>query len=290
MHIPVLKKEVLEYLDVEPNQDYIDATVGFAGHSKAILEKNGPDGRVLGIELDKYLYEKLKERNYERLVLVNDSYVNLERIVDEKRFYKASGIILDFGFSSWHIDESGRGFSFQKDEPLDMRFNQQGDLTAYEIINGWPKEEIEKILFTFGEERFARGIAQSIVEQRKKQNIETTLQLAEAVKNGVPRKFHFNRIHPATRTFQALRIVVNKELESINKVLPQILEVLKKKGRIVAISFHSLEDRIIKNFFRDSERKGDLKILTKKPITACLEELDYNPRARSAKLRAAQKI
>ncbi|NQU82695.1 MAG: 16S rRNA (cytosine(1402)-N(4))-methyltransferase RsmH [Parcubacteria group bacterium] len=287
MHIPVLQKEVLEYLDVESNEDYIDATVGFAGHTKAILEKNAPDGRVLGIELDNDLYKRLEEKNYERLVLVNDSYANLEKIVEEKRFNKAKGIILDFGFSSWHIDESGRGFSFQKDEPLDMRFNQQGELTAYEIVNGWPKEEIEKLIYSFGEERFARLIAQSIIDTRKKQKIETTLQLAEAVKNGVPVKFHFGRIHPATKTFQALRIVVNEELESINKVMPQVLKVLKKKGRIVVISFHSLEDRIIKNFFRDRERKGDIKILTKKPVIACLEELDNNPRARSAKLRAA---
>jgi len=288
-HVPVLKKEVLEWLDVDHDKDFIDATVGFGGHTAAILEKSAPDGKVLGIEWDKALYEKLKAQNKERLVLANDSYVNLKNIAERNRFDKADGILIDLGFSSWHIDTSGRGFTFQKDEPLDMRFNQSMELTAYEIVNGWPPTEIEKILFTFGEERFARIITRNIVDNRKKQKIETTLQLAEVVKSAIPRRFHFGKIHPATRTFQALRMVVNQELENINKVLPQTIEVLKKKGRVVIISFHSLEDRIVKNFFRDSERKGLLKVLTKKPIIVTEEELQENPRARSAKLRAAVK-
>jgi len=288
-HVPVLKKEVIEWLDVSHDKNFVDATVGFGGHTDAILEKNGPDGKVLGIEWDKALYEKQREQKRERLILVNDSYVNLKNIAERNRFDKVDGVLIDLGFSSWHIDASGRGFTFQKDEILDMRFNQDMELTAYEIINGWPPKEIEKILFTFGEERFARSIARNIVEQRQKQKIKTTLQLAEIVKSAVPRSLHFGRIHPATKTFQALRIVVNQELENINKVLPQTIEILKKKGRIAIISFHSLEDRIVKNFFRDSERKGQVEILTKKPIIAEEEELIKNPRARSAKLRVAVK-
>jgi len=289
-HIPVLKEEVLEYLGVTSNENYIDGTVGFGGHTEAILGKNAPDGKVLGIEWDTTLYEKLKQKKHERLILVNDSYRNLQKIVENNKFDKIKGILLDLGFSSWHIDSANRGFTFRKDEVLDMRFNKNEELTAYEIINGWPKEEIEKILLTFGEERFARNIAKSIIDHRKKEKIKTTFQLAEVVKAGVPRRFHFNRIHPATKTFQALRIVVNRELESINQVLPQTLDVLKKKGIIAVISFHSLEDRIIKNFFRDNERSKKLKVLTKKPIIAREEEINRNPRSRSAKLRVAQKL
>lgn len=288
-HVPVLKKEVIKWLNVNHDKNFIDATVGFGGHTTAVLEKNVPDGKVLGIEWDKILYEKLKERKLERLVLVNGSYINLKNIAERNKFDKVDGVLIDLGFSSWHIDASGRGFTFQKDEVLDMRFNQGMTLTAYEIVNGWPPKEIEKILFTFGEERFARSITRSIVDNRQKQKIKTTLQLAEVVKSAIPRSLHFGKIHPATRTFQALRIVVNQELENINKVLPQTIDVLKKKGRIVIISFHSLEDRIVKNFFRDSERKGLLEILTKKPIIATEEELIENPRARSAKMRVAMR-
>lgn len=288
-HIPVLKNEVLEYLAPKENENFIDATVGLGGHSKAILERNVPEGRVLGIEWDKELYEKLSPHKPERLVLVNDSYTNLKTVAGAQGFDKVSGVLFDFGFSSWHIESSGRGFTFQKDEPLDMRFNKEMSLTAYEIVNTWPQKEIEKVLFIFGEEPFARRIAQTLVELRKQQEIKTTFQLAELVKNSIPRRFHFGAIHPATRTFQALRMVVNKELENINKALPQALEVLAKGGRLVAISFHSLEDRVIKNFFRDNEEKGVLEVLTKKPITASQEELALNPRARSAKLRVAVK-
>lgn len=287
MHLPVLKNEVLGYLAPKENENFIDATFGFGGHAEAILEKNGPEGRVLGIEWDSELYEKLQLQKLERLVLVNDSYVNLKNIAEKQGFEKVDGVLLDLGFSSWHIEDSGRGFTFQKDEALDMRFNKDLPLTACEIVNTWGEKELEKVLFTFGEEPFARRIAQSIAELRKQQEIKTTFQLAEVVKNSLPPRFRFGRIHPATRTFQALRMVVNKELENLNKVLPQMPEILKKKGRIVVISFHSLEDRVVKNFFRDSERRGVLEILTKKPIIASQEELVLNPRARSAKLRAA---
>ncbi len=267
-HIPVLQKEVLEYLDPKPNENFIDATIGLGGHTRAILEKNKPNGKVLGIELDSALYKKLKETQIDRLILKNDSYANLKQIVEEHNFRPVQGILFDLGMSSWHLEESGRGFSFQRNEPLDMRFNPEiNPLTAQEIVNHWPEKEIEKILKEYGEERFTRRIARKIIETRKREPIKTTLQLVEILGGR----------HFARRTFQALRIAVNDELENLKKALPQALEVLEREGKIVVISFHSLEDRIVKNFL-----KG-------KVIRPTIEEIQKNPRARSAKLRIAIK-
>ncbi|MCD6500761.1 16S rRNA (cytosine(1402)-N(4))-methyltransferase RsmH [bacterium] len=291
MHIPVLQKEVIEYLDVKPNENFIDATFGLGGHSKEILEKNAPKGKVLGIEIDPELYKKFSIFNFQfsnRLILVNDSYTNLKKIVREHNFGPVNGILFDLGLSSWHLEKSGRGFSFQREEPLDMRYRKENkneklkikNLTAGEIVNRWPEKEIERILREYGEERFARRITRKIVETRKKKTIESTGQLVEII--GSKR---FSR-----KTFQALRIVVNDELENFKKALPQALEVLDKKGRIVVISFHSLEDRIVKNFFKENSKKGLLKILTKKPIRPSIKEVQKNPRSRSAKLRGAIKI
>ncbi len=287
MHLPVLQKEVLKYLDPKPDENFIDATFGEGGHSLAILERNAPKGKVLGIELDPILYQKLKERKVERLVLVNDSYANLKEIVREYNFGPIQGILFDLGMSSWHLEESGRGFSFQKDEALDMRYHpQQNPLTAQEILNRWKEKEIERILREYGEERFSRRITREIVRERQKALIKTTSRLVEIVRKAIPGKYQRQKIHSSTRTFQALRTAVNDELANLEKALPQALEVLGKNGRIVVISFHSLEDRIVKNFFRENAKKGLLQILTKKPIVPTAEELQENPRARSAKLRA----
>ena len=227
------------------------------------------------------LYQKLKERKVERLVLVNDSYTNLKEIIEKYNFGPIQGILFDLGMSSWHLEESGRGFSFQKDEPLDMRYNpQQNPLTAQEILNRWPEKEVERILGEYGEERFARRIAKKISEIRKENPIKNTGQLVEIIGGK----------HFARRTFQALRIAVNDELANLKKVLPQALEVLNKGGRMVTISFHSLEDRIVKNFFKENAKKGLLQILTKKPIVPAVEELQKNPRSSAAKLRAIRKI
>ncbi len=285
-HIPVLSKEVLQYLDPKENENFIDCTFGIGGHSLQIISKNGPNGKVLGIELDSELSKKTENP---RLVIVNDSYTNLLEIVDENNFYPISGILFDFGMSSFHIDESQRGFSFLRDEPLDMRYNSdfQSFLTAEEIINKYSMKEIENILREYGEERFAKRIALKIQEKRKEGRIKSTFQLIDIIRLAIPFKYSRQKIHFATRTFQALRIAVNNELENILQGLNSAIEIIPKGGRIVAISFHSLEDRIVKNIFRDQK---NLKIFTKKPVTAGFEEIKKNPRARSAKLRAIIKI
>lgn len=289
MHIPVLLKEVIEYLNPKPGDNYIDCTLNGGGHTKEILRKNGPDGKVLGIELDKDIFEKIKGENIERLIPVNDSYVNVKRIVEENRFENIKGILFDIGMSSWHVDESKRGFSFKKDEPLLMNYEENG-LTAEYILNNFEEKEIEKILSEYGEEKFSKKIAKKIVERRKREKIKSTFQLIDIVKEATPGYYHHTKIHFATRTFQALRIRVNNELDNFRGTLPEALELLKKEGRLVAISFHSLEDRIIKDFLRERESRGEIKILTDKPVTPGKEEILQNPRARSSKLRAAVKI
>lgn len=307
MHIPVLKKEVLQYLDPKPDENFIDCTLGQGGHAIGILERNKPNGKVLGIELDKDICDKLSLSKIDRLVLTNDSYTNLKKIVEKYKFGSISGILFDLGMCSWHLEESGRGFTFLKDEPLDMRYSLENDLTAEEIINNYSQEKIEKILKEYGEERFAKRIAKRIIQTRPRK-IKSTFQLVEIIKKAVPGKR--TKIHPATRTFQALRIAVNDELNNLKKALFQAVEVLEKGGRIVIISFHSLEDRIVKNFFKEEAKKGSLRILTKKSnssiynhtlanqgsrakrkvlITPSQEEIKINRRSRSAKLRAATK-
>lgn len=303
VHKPVLQKEVLEYLDPKANENFIDCTIGEMGHTAAILEKNEPKGKVLGIEVDYELYEKLeaaetknqKPKIKNRLILVNDSYTNLKKIVEKYKFQPVAGILFDLGMSSWHLEESGRGFTFLKDEPLDMRYNFQFpipnfQLTAEKIVNEYSQEKIENILREYGEEMFAKRIAKKIIEERKIKPIKTTFQLVEIIKKAVPRRYQRKKIHWATRTFQALRIAVNDELNNLEKVLPQTIDILKPQGRLVIISFHSLEDRIVKNFFKEETKKSLIKILTKKPINPSQEEIKINPRSRSAKLRACQKL
>jgi len=292
-HIPVLLKEVIDYLDPKANENFIDATVGQGGHTAAILEKNKPKGKVLGIEIDPELYQKTKSYMAEfpnRLILINDSYANLEKIVKKNDFKPVHGILFDLGMCSWHLEASGKGFSYLRDEPLDMRFNPKNDLTAAEIINFWDIEKIEEILKEFGEERYARRISLAIKEARKKEKIVGTQQLVDILKRTLPKNYDKKRIHFATRTFQALRIAVNNELQIIESGIKQAIKILEPRGRIVVISFHSLEDRIAKNLFREKARIGELNILTKKPIGPCAEEIKNNLRSRSAKLRAAEKL
>jgi len=292
MHTPVLLKEVIEYLNPQPNENFIDATIGEGGHAKAILEKNKPAGKVLGIEVDPMLYQTAKNQmqDRERLILVNDSYVNLEKIVKEKQFQPVNGILFDLGMCSWQIEESKRGFSYLKDEPLDMRFSLGSTLTAAEIINFWKIEDLEKIFKEYGEEKYAKRIALAIKEVRRKKRIVGTQELVEILKKALPKNYDDYRLHLAARTFQALRIAVNNELENLKMGLILTLKILAPQGKIIVISFHSLEDRIVKNFFRDNAKQNTLKILTKKPITSSQEEIKNNIRSRSAKLRAAIKI
>jgi len=292
MHIPVLLKEVIEYLNPQPNENFIDATIGEGGHTKAILEKNGPAGKILGIEADPILYQKVKNiiQNTKRFILVNDSYANIEKIVREKQFQPVNGVLFDLGMCSWQIDESKRGFSYLKDEPLDMRFSPKNILTAAEIVNFWKIEDLEKILRDYGEEKYAKRIALAIKETRRKKRIVGTQQLVEILKKALPKNYDDYRLHPAVRTFQALRIAVNNELENLKIGLTLAFKILAPQGKIIVISFHSLEDRIVKNFFRDNIKQNTLKILTKKPITSSQEEIKNNIRSHSAKLRAAIKL
>ncbi len=294
MHVPVLLKEVIYYLNPKPNENFIDATVGEAGHSLEILELTGPKGKLLGIDLSLEALKRATELKStdkslgDRLVLVNDSYIHLEKIVKENDIKPIQGILFDLGMCSWHLESSGKGFSYQKDEPLDMRFDSKQDLTAAEIVNFWEIEEIEKILREFGEERYSQRIALAIKEARKKERIISTQQLVDLLARTLPKNYDQRRIHFATRVFQALRIAVNNELENIRKGLEQAINVLEINGRIVVISFHSLEDRIVKNFFKEQSKINKLQILTKKPIVPTKEEILKNSRSRSAKLRAAQ--
>lgn len=303
IHTAVLKKEVLEYLDPKLNENFIDCTIGEGGHSEEILDKNGPEGKVLGIDLDpqqivasQWLHVQYKDR----IVLVNDSYANLTEIVKRKEFESVRGILLDLGMSSAQLVKvpggHPKGFSFQIDQGLDMRYNDEANyFTAEKIVNEWPEEKIVEILENYGEEKFAKKIAKNIVEQRKQGRIKTTFGLIEIIKEATPSSYwttsrRLPQIHYATRTFQALRIAVNDELENLKKVLPQAVSLLAPEGRLVVISFHSLEDRIVKKFLANEAKNGTVKILTKKPITAGRDELGKNPRARSAKLRVAIKI
>ena len=287
IHTPVLKKQVLEFLHPEKGHNFIDCNVGFAGHSSVILEKIAPSGKVLGIDLDQQTLDKIEKRK--NLILAQGNFADLKQIQKQNNFYPVHGILFDLGFSSWQIDESSRGFSFQKDEPLLMNYQDQ-ELTAQKIINDWPEQEISKILWEYGQERFSRRIARKIVQHRQKEKIETTFQLVKIIQQVVPLNYKKRRIHSATKTFQALRIAVNDELNNLIKALPQALEILEPHSRLIVISFHSLEDRIVKVFFKEQAQKNKLKILTKKPINPEAEEIKLNPRSRSAKLRAAQKI
>jgi len=293
MHISVLQKEVIEYLDPKPDENFIDATLGNAGHTLAILEKNGPEGKVLGIDQDPEQIEncKLKIKNFgKRVVLACDNFANLKEIVRRERFGSIQGIIFDLGMSSSHLTESGRGFSFLKNEPLDMRYDGNSKLTAEKILNYESCQEVERILREYGEENFSKKIAEKIIEARNFKPIKTTFQLVEIIKRTVPRWYEKGRIHPATRVFQALRIAVNDELDNLRRALPQAIEILRLGGKLVIVSFHSLEDRIVKNYFQEKAKENILKILTKKPVAPTKEEIKINPRSRSGRLRAAAKI
>lgn len=293
MHLPVLKKELLEILDPKPNENFIDCTFGEGGHSLSILEKNFPSGKVLGIEIDPFLYQKgkkLEEKFKGRLILVNDSFGNIKEIVKRTNFPLVKGIIFDLGVCTFHFEESKRGFTFLRDEPLFMRYdnNPQG-VTARDIVNNFSKKELEKILREYAQEKWAEKIAKAIVEARKKKKIERTLELVEIIKRAIPSR-HKGKIHFATKTFLALRIAVNEEIENLKKGLEGAFQILTEGGKLAVISFHSTEDRIVKNFFRNLYQERKCLLLTKKPIFPSKEEIFVNPKSRSARLRVIQKI
>ena len=291
VHQPVLTREVVEYLSPKKNENFIDCTIGEGGHSLEILKLNGPKGKVLGLDWDLEQIEnaKVNLKDFEeRLILINDNYANLEEIVKRKEFSPVNGILADLGMSSWQIGKKGRGFSFQEEGPLDMRYNPENELKAETILNYWSEQEIAKILEEYGEERFSKRIAKAIAGQRKIKFIKTTGELREIIRRAVPSAYKKGRISLATRTFQALRIAVNDELKNLKDLLPQAVRALAPKGKLAIISFHSLEDRIVKRYFKN--HLEDLNILTPKPIRAGREEQKNNVRARSAKLRVAEKI
>jgi len=294
MHIPVLQKEVLEFLSPKADENFIDATIGGGGHAFEILKHTAPNGKLLGIDVNLAAIEDLKEKikNEEiknRLILICGNFSNLQNIVRDFNFNSVRGVLADLGFSSGEIETSGRGFSFLRDEPLDMRYGKN-ELTAEKIINNWSDQDLTKIFREYGEERFADKIAAAIVRDRKTKRIETTFELVRIIRQSTPYFYHRRRLHPATKVFQALRIAVNDELNNLNKFLPQVLDVLVSGGRLAIISFHSLEDRIVKNCLKEKKREGLIEILTKKVTRPRHEEIAQNPRARSAKLRAAIKI
>ena len=301
-HVPVLLNEVLENLQPQPGQNYIDCTLGEGGHTLAIAKRVYPNGKVLAIDLNHKSIERFESRikNQElrkNIILVNDNFANLKKVVVLYKFKPIHGILLDLGLSSWLLEESGKGFSFLKDEPLDMRYVDipkfpNAYLTAETIVNQWPEKKLETIFRKYGQERYAGKIARDICQTRDKQKIKTTGQLGDVVKRAVLNRYLPSKIHPATRIFQALRIVVNDELENIRKVLPEAVDILERGGRIAIISYHSLEDRIVKRFFlkASSGVSPGLRIITKKPIRPGPEEIKINPRSRSAKLRVAEKI
>jgi 16S rRNA (cytosine1402-N4)-methyltransferase len=327
-HVPVLLEEVLKYLQPRPGGRYVDGTIGGGGHTEAILERCAPGGRVLGIDTDAQALERVGRRlsgivEQGRLVLVRGKFAELARIVqDEAGFVSpVDGILLDLGFSSYQMDDPRRGFSFSADGPLDMRLDQSQELSAADLVNNASEEELANIFWRYGEERRSRQIAWRIVRERSRGPITSTAQLAKLAAAGVP--FKPGVIHPATRVFQALRIAVNGELEQLEAALPQMLDILSAAsahshtsgsvedggetsgGRMVIISFHSLEDRLVKVFMRREAsdcicppgipvcvcgHKARLRILTPRPVTPAENEVQANPRARSAKLRAAEVI
>ena len=296
-HTPVLSNEVIKYLDPRPGQKFIDATINGGGHAMAILNKilstptgsSGPEGKILGTELDKGIYERSlsvfgKDSYKNNVVIVNESYVNIFEIASRENFLNADGILFDLGISSWHIEESGKGFSFMREEPLDMRFHGSGP-TASDILNNYSQKNLEYIIREFGGESFAKSIAGGIVKRRKAKDFENTFELVGVIKDSVPFWYRMRRIHPATKTFQAIRIEVNQEIKNIEKGLDSGIRVVRSGGKIAVISFHSLEDKIIKNKFRNWQKEGKGVIMTKKPVKPDFQEIKENIRARSAKLR-----
>ncbi|MFH1175220.1 MAG: 16S rRNA (cytosine(1402)-N(4))-methyltransferase RsmH [bacterium] len=285
-HIPVLLSEILAFLNPQPGQIFIDCTVGGGGHFKEIYKKIQPNGRILGIDFNAQAVGNLKAENLKGAALVQDNFKNLRKIAEKENFLEADGILMDLGFSSIEL-ESGIGLSFLKDEPLDMRIDSRSEISAKDIVNSWQEDDLIKIFSEYGEERFSKRIAKEIVNSRKTKKIQTTFELVDTIKKAIPPKFRYGKIHFSTKVFQALRIAVNNELENLEEALKLAEESLVLGGKIAVISFHSGEDRIVKNFFRSSEK---LKILTKKPIIPKEDEVKENPRSRSAKLRVAERI
>ena len=295
MHRTVLLHEVVEGLSIKAGEVVVDGTLGGGGHSEEIARSFGERVRIIGLDLDQDALARAKLRLdvlTSNTSFHNASFRDLDRVLGDLHIEKVDKIILDLGLSSNQFEDSGRGFTFQRDEPLLMTFKKEPgpeDLTAREILNTWDEANIADIIYGYGEETYARRIAKKIVEKRETKPIETTFELAQIVKEATPFWYHRRKIHPATKTFQALRITVNDEIESLKEGMRKGFELLEKNGRLAIISFHSLEDRAVKHYFREKADKGEGVLITRKPIVPSERETSENPRARSAKLRIIQK-
>jgi 16S rRNA (cytosine1402-N4)-methyltransferase len=290
MHSPVLLDKVIEYLDPGPNENFVDCTAGAGGHIFAIAEKTAPKGKILALDWDteavKLVAEEVKKRKLQgRITIVNENFDQLQHVVQETKFNSIRGILFDLGFSSDQLTRK-RGISFLKDEALDMRYSEKNPVTAEKLVNYNSRAELERILKEYGEEQFAKQIAAAIVEYRTTKPITKTGQLVKIIQEATPKAYQRKKIHAATKTFQALRIAVNDELENIRRGLQGAQEILPAGGKIAIISFHSLEDRIAKQFLKTDS----FQQITKKPITPSEADIKNNPRARSAKLRVATKL
>jgi 16S rRNA (cytosine1402-N4)-methyltransferase len=304
-HVPVLLKEVLEVLMPRDGGKYFDGTLGNGGHARALLEAGAPGGELAATDLDANAVARISKEFAlygNRSHLFQTSYSNIDHVCADLGWKSLDGILLDLGVSSMELDDEARGFSFSRTGPLDMRFSQDSDLDAGRVVNTYDEQRLAHIIFTYGEERFSRRIARRIVERRP---IVDTTSLADAISSAIPRKFWPKKIHPATKTFQAIRMEVNAELDNLREFLPKAYSLLSPGGVLAIISFHSLEDRMVKQFFAGPRHKPEqirglpimektpglsLERLTKKPIMASDEEILINPRARSARLRAARRV
>lgn len=295
VHISVLLKESIQGLNLKDNSVVVDATFGGGGHTREIL-KNFKNVKVIAFDTDKDAYKRAWKNitGYEdRIIFKNLNFKDIKKGLSEEKIEEVDGVLFDLGISSDQLDQVDRGFSFLRDEKLLMTMKENPtdeDITAYEIVNTWEESSLADIIYGYGEEKYARRIARNIVEARQIKPIETTFDLVNIINSSVPIKYQKGKIHPATKTFQALRIAVNDELRVLEEGLKNALEVTKKDGRIAVITFHSLEDRIVKNFFRDNAKEGKLVLINKKPIVPSIEEIKSNRRARSAKLRVIQKL
>ena len=307
VHRSVLLWECIDALHIKPDGIYLDGTLGGAGHSSQIAQRL-TTGRLIGVDRDTVALEAAKERLapwMDRVTLVHDNFANLASILDRLGLEKIDGMLFDLGVSSPQLDDGSRGFSYMADAPLDMRMNREEGLTAWTVVNEWPREELRRILFDYGEERYAPLIAAAIERKRAEKPIETTLELVDIIRGAMPPQALREKQHPAKRSFQAIRIAVNDELGSVDRMLADAADRLNPGGRLAVITFHSLEDRIVKSAMNAAAKgctcppdfpvcvcgkKPKVKVLTRKPIISGKEELEENPRARSAKLRVAERV
>jgi len=295
LHVPVMLQEVLDYLKLAPGQIIVDATLGTGGHSLEILKRITPNGRLIGIDRDENSLAICRQRLSQfkdSTEFVHANFVDIDQVLANLGIEKIDGIVFDLGISSYQLFDPQRGFSFQEEGPLDMRLDKSSYISAYDLVNNLNENEISQMLWNFGQERWHNRIAHLLVQERRNEPIATTKQLANLVMRAIPHRYRrsYYRIHPATRTFQAVRIAVNRELEILESAVKKAVDILRKQARICVISFHSLEDRVIKHTFRALKADGLIDIITAKPLTPGFGEMETNPSSRSSKFRVVERI